>query len=236
MLTHTGHIKSVFALWLPFLFAVFITVADHMTPDGVTRDWLYAEHGVNETIQWIIAFAAVYFGVSAALVPHAPKWQKAWAAVAALGCLYIGLEEISYGQQFFNWNTPEFWSAVNDQNETNFHNTSSWADQKPRAVLMLGIIVGGLIFPLLRRTKPNALPAQFNTIYPSADLKWIALLTLLSYLSKVFYKVTHAMFGEGIVIYDRPSEINETYIYLFMLLYLVQLRWQMRNSTLIAND
>lgn len=230
MLTVTGHIKPLFALWVPVIFAIFITVADHMTPDGASANWLYAEHGINETIQWIIAFAGVYVGTRAAFVQDTPKWLKAWAGVGALGCLYIALEEISYGQQFFKWNTPEYWSVVNDQGETNLHNTSSWFDQKPRALLMLGIIVGGLIFPLVRKFKSTLLPARFNTIYPSDDLKWIALLTLLSYLSKTFFKIT------GIVIYDRPSEINETYIYLFMLLYLVQLHWQFRvRKTLITN-
>ncbi len=229
MLTHTGHLKSIYAFWAPVLFAVFITVADHLTPGDIGAGWLYDEHGVNETIQWIIAFAAVYVGASAALTKGIAPWLKAWAGIAALGCLYIGLEEISYGQQFFYWNTPEFWSNINDQNETNLHNTSSWYDQKPRAVLMVGIIVGGLIFPLLRRYKKLTLPAQFNTIYPSDDLKWVALLTLLSYLSKAFYKAT------GIILYERPSEINETYIYLFMLLYLVQLRWQFRmGKTLVS--
>lgn len=230
MLTSTGHIKNIFAFWIPVLFAVFIMVADHMTPGEIGADWLYAEHGVNETIQWIIVFIAVYIGATAALISDAPKWQRAWAALAALGCLYIGLEEISYGQQFFNWNTPEYWSAKNDQNETNLHNTSSWFDQKPRAVLMLGIIVGGLIFPLLRRFKSNVLPPQFNILYPSDCLKWVALLTLLSYLSKAFYKLT------GIVIYDRPSEINETYIYLFMLMYLLQFRWQLRHKTTLVSN
>ena len=229
MLTSSGHIKNIFAFWIPVIFALFITVADHMTPETQTADWLYAEHGVNETVQWIIAFIAVYIGACAAFISDAPKWQRVWAAIAALGCLYIGLEEISYGQQFFKWNTPEYWSAINDQNETNFHNTSSWGDQKPRALLMVGIIIGGLIFPLIRRFKPGLLPAQFNILYPTNCLKWVALLTLLSYLSKAFYKMT------GIVIYDRPSEINETYIYLFMLLYLVQYRWQLRNKTLISN-
>lgn len=230
MLTSTGHIKSIYAIWAPVLFAIFVTVADHLTPDGIDANWLYAEHGVSETLQWIIAFAAVYVGASAAMMKDAPKWLKAWAGVAALGCLYIALEEISYGQQFFNWNTPEYWSVVNDQGETNLHNTSSWFDQKPRALLMLGIIVGGLIFPLVRRVKPALLPSYFNTIYPSDDLKCVALLTLLSYLAKALFKMT------GIVIYDRPSEINEVYIYLFMLLYLVQLRWQMRTrTTLIVN-
>lgn len=231
MLTPTGHIKSLYALWLPAAFAVFITVADYFTPGEIGANWLYSEHGVNETVQWIIAFAAVYIGTTTVMSKDTAPWLRAWAGVAALGCLYIGLEEISYGQQFFNWNTPEYWSVINDQGETNLHNTSSWFDQKPRALLMLGIIVGGLVFPLLRRFKPNTLPPQFNIIYPSDCLKWVALLTLLSYLSKVFYKVT------DIVIYERPSEINETYIYYFMLLYLLQLRWQLRTrATLIGRQ
>jgi hypothetical protein len=34
----------------------------------------------------------------------------------------LGMEEISWGQRIFNWETPEAWSKVNYQDETNVHN------------------------------------------------------------------------------------------------------------------
>lgn len=34
----------------------------------------------------------------------------------------FGMEEISWGQRVFNWETGESWSSINHQNETNIHN------------------------------------------------------------------------------------------------------------------
>ena len=64
-----------------------------------------------------------------------------WLVVYALGCIYFLGEEISWGQHLFNWSTPDAWLAVNDQQETNFHNTSALLDQVPRFLLGLGIVI-----------------------------------------------------------------------------------------------
>ena len=37
------------------------------------------------------------------------------AVIGALSCLYIAGEEMSWGQHFFHWNTPEYWAMVNRQ-------------------------------------------------------------------------------------------------------------------------
>lgn len=36
----------------------------------------------------------------------------------------MALEEISYGQHVFHWQTPEYFSSINLQGETNLHNLS----------------------------------------------------------------------------------------------------------------
>lgn len=223
MLTQNGHIKTLYALWLPLALAIGVAIANRVLPHQWVN-FIFIENGFLETLQPLTAFAAVYVALSALRTQGLSVWLKLWLVLGALGCLYIGLEEISYGQQIVKWETGEFWASVNDQNETNLHNTSSWLDQKPRALLMVGIIVGGLLFPLLRRYKASALPQRFAIIYPQNDLMAIAALMVFSHLAKVVYKVS------GLSLYDRPSELNETYMYYFVLLYLVQLRWMLRNE------
>lgn len=144
--------------------------------------------------------------------------------LGALGSLYITLEEISYGQHIFKWETPEYWQAVNDQNETNLHNTSSWFDQKPRLVLLIGTVLGGLILPFVRRYRASILPARFNTIYPVDAMFWVALCALMSQLSKRAGK----MGLDFLDLYHRPSEVNELYLYYFILLYLLFMRRSLR--------
>ncbi len=41
---------------------------------------------------------------------------------AGLAFFWAAGEEISWGQHFLGWNTPEWMSEINDQNETNLHN------------------------------------------------------------------------------------------------------------------
>ena len=90
----------------------------------------------------------------------------AWFGLAALCCLYVAGEEISWGQHLFDWATPENWSEVNDQNETNIHNTSSWFDQKPRLVLLIGTVFGSLILPYLLSKKVIKLSATLTKLCP----------------------------------------------------------------------
>ena len=145
-------------------------------------------------------------------------WLTAWVGIAALASLYVAGEEVSWGQWIFNWTTPEFWQGVNDQNETNLHNTSSWLDQKPRLVLLIGTIVGGLIIPALMKWKPAALPQKFTIIYPPSILSVTAAFALLI---KIIDKVQDG-FDDNLL--TRAAEIEELYLYYFVLLYLLALK------------
>ncbi len=75
---------------------------------------------------------------------------KAWLICWLLGSFYFAGEEVSWGQWWFGWDTPEFWEELNYQQETNLHNTSSWLNQKPRAMVEIYLILGGLLLPLYR--------------------------------------------------------------------------------------
>ena len=43
-------------------------------------------------------------------------------AIISFGMLFVGLEEIAWGQVLFGWKTPENIAAVNAQNQTTIHN------------------------------------------------------------------------------------------------------------------
>ena len=45
-----------------------------------------------------------------------------FSLIIAIGFLFIGLEEISYGQRIFRIGTPSFLKAINPQRELNLHN------------------------------------------------------------------------------------------------------------------
>jgi hypothetical protein len=70
-------------------------------------------------------------------------------AVAALACLFIGGEEVSWGQHIFFWQEPSLVTAVNEKGELSLHNMNKGFERGPRTLLEIGVFAGGLVVPLL---------------------------------------------------------------------------------------
>ena len=179
---------------------------------------LHSEGGPHETLQFIVIAIAFFTAIFTLIkIKGENLWLTAWVGIAALASFYVAGEEVSWGQHIFDWGTPEFWSGVNDQNETNLHNTSSWLDQKPRLILLAGVIVGGLMIPALAKFKPQALPEKFKIIYPPAILSVTAAFALgIKIIDKIQDGLDENLF-------TRAAEIEELYLYYFVMLYLMVL-------------
>lgn len=209
-------------LWLPLALAVVLLVLAHTAP-RFYEVWLGSEErGLLELSHVLIPLAGVFLALRMLFMPQvrSHKWMSIWVLLAGLGCLYIGGEEASWGQHYLQWNTPEYWQALNDQEETNLHNTSSWFDQKPRALLELGVLIGGILIPLAALKRPEIRQWRFAIVLPP-------LITLptafLAEFSKTSERFLSAIDYDGIL-FSRASEVQETYFYYFILLNLIILR------------
>lgn len=213
-------LHPVFTIWIPVVFLLLQVGLEISVPKDVLASML-SEEGPHEGVQFLVAFLAVIVASRCLfdLRNNISSYLFVWVLCFLLGCVYIAGEETSWGQHVLEWSTPEFWSHINDQNETNLHNTSSWFDQKPRLILLIGILTGGLVFPLLERIKPGVLPARFAIIYPPASFSFIAF-SLLAL--EIIDKIDDAL--KDVVIMVRSSEIEELFMFYFILLYLVALR------------
>ena len=120
----------------------------------------HKENGLHEWLQFGFLCGVFILSCKTLLQMDRRKniWLTVWMAAATLGSLYVAGEEISWGQWIFHWQTPEEWAAINGQNETNLHNTSKWLNQKPRAILEIGILIGGIIIPAVKYFKPAWFP------------------------------------------------------------------------------
>lgn len=215
-------IAPIWALWLPLAVAVGLAIYGKVSPRGYIF-WIENEkHGLLELSQGLILVAATLIAMRLLLLPgiHRSRLLFAWLALAALCTFYVAGEEISWGQHYLGWTTPEDWSALNDQGETNLHNTSSWFDQKPRTLLEIGVIVGGLILPWLIALRPALRDRPLAVIAPPLSCFPAALLAELSALSER----TVNWVGGRDYLFHRTSEVQEFYFYYFVLLYLVVLR------------
>ena len=111
---------------------------------------------------------------------------------------------------------------MNDQDETNLHNTSDWLDQKPRALLMIGVLVGGLVVPLVMARWPTLIPPMLRIFMPTRQFMPLAAIVLGVRLSGVLRDAT------GFAIFERTSEVSELAMYGFVCLYMILLRGRLR--------
>jgi peptidoglycan/LPS O-acetylase OafA/YrhL len=147
-------------------------VAGYLDRDGV-YDWLTDEDG---PVEWVTALVILVTGVLAVCVAlrlkrrhPVPRLAVVAACVFALACLLAGMEEISYGQRIFGWESSEFFVENSSQPETNIHNVlqtylmnQGWRIYKTRHFLSLAMGAYGLALPMMlwivrRQPKPGTM-------------------------------------------------------------------------------
>ncbi len=199
---------------------------------GGDGDLLKTEFGIIENLTVLFLFTAIGFGVWAFRLAgrfDAPRTLKPWIVILILGATYFALEEISYGQHLFGWSAGETWSQLNDQQETNLHNISGLFDQLPRSLLTLGILVGGIVMPVVRMIRKTSLP-ESNWLYwqwPTADCLTVSLIVIL------YRPVIDPLELSSFI---AIGETKELFFALFILLYIVSLATRIRSKTAGADD
>jgi len=224
---NTYGIHPLFWLWLPMLWMVAQVASEFIFPKEAILNF-HKENGVHEWIQFTLMIGVFALAIRTLKSMKRPrnKWLATWIIIAAIGSFYVAFEEISWGQWIFKWTTPENMKALNYQGETNLHNTSKWFNQKPRLLLEIGIIFGGIIIPVLSMLKPKWLPERFNIIYPPNCLIIIASIYTIA---KFSHKFSRMAFDEKI--FQRSSEIEELYLYFFVFLYMIVLHKRIRKPS-----
>ena len=184
---------------------------------------LEGESGIVEvtTVLWLVI--AIGFCISAISIASRLEIRarlRIWLVLMILGSLYFGLEELSYGQHIFHWKTGEAMSKLNDQQETNLHNISAVFDQLPRALLTLGILVGGIVMPLYRHFRGLRLEPS-NRLYwqwPTMDCVTVGLLVIL-------LRPVLNVFESEII---NTGETKENLMAMFIMLYCISLWFRLR--------
>lgn len=208
-------------LWLPLVIAVVLSLTWHLSPDFY-RAYLVGEIGVLEATHVVVPLISIIVAARILLLPEAraDRLVFVWILLGLLGSVYMAGEEASWGQHYAGWLTPENWQAINDQGETNLHNTSSWLDQKPRTLLEIGVIVGGIIIPLLALKRPSLREGRFALFLPPLVCLPVA---VIGEFAKNWERLqSHGLWE--LVIFYRASEVQELYLSLFILFYLMVFR------------
>lgn len=168
--------------WLPFGLVAAQLVARYYLPHDLYHQYVGgAEVGAVELLTPIVLLPGIVFGVMAMMRmrQYLPtRNSQVWVAMMTLGAFYMAGEEVSWGQWIFYWDTPEAFTAINDQNETNLHNTSSLFDQKPRLLLELWVLTGAIrVWYRAFKGKQDDIGSTAYWFWPSLPLAWTGLLS-----------------------------------------------------------
>lgn len=207
-------------------YAIFMTIAVFWsaTLSGDPRfGW---EYGVLEQFQNVVLALSV-IGALIVLCFAETTWMRAWLVLIALATFFLLGEETSWGQHYIGWETTGWFAQFNDQGETNLHNTpDGWLDQKPRMLLQIGMIVGGLIHPILKWVrKGRGLIDNPWWLAPTAACIAPVIFSFIAGAPKAIDKLEILPIQ---LQFYRASEMEECFIYVFFIAYLLSLGMRLR--------
>ena len=209
-------------LWfcLPILVALFPYVMRIISTE--TDQYVFGEQGIIENYTFLILFIAIVLGLLSLMKMKTFEFSffKFWLALLVLGCIYYAGEEISWGQHWFGWATPDAWMGVNDQGETNLHNTSALLDQVPRMLLTIAAVVGGVIIPAYMSVRKIRLSADnfFYWLWPTHVNIPTCLLAVFVSLHEKAYKLFDTTVPHILDI--RAGETKECLLAMFLFMYI----------------
>ena len=230
-------------LWFffPILIFLFFLIVKQLNPVFFSN-FFQGEKGFIENGTFFILLIAIITTFSVIKKIKTKLLRKNFYVLMILfliGLVYFAGEEVSWGQHWFNWETNNFFKNFNDQAETNFHNISSWLDQKPRFVLILFVILGGTILPFFFDNNKNSFLLKSDSLkwfYPTFCCFPSSLMCLFVYSLDNLYKILcYGTPGIDIkckyipeLFYFRTSEIVEFYISFFLLIYILSINSRLK--------
>ena len=210
-------------LYLPVLFfALRYYVHFFSVNDVDLESWFLGEYGLVENLTvgllvlslFVTIYVMVRFGESLHIV------VKVFLLLYCMGCIYFAGEEASWGQHWLGWETGDYFLSANDQQETNFHNTSKWLDRVPKAIVSLLIFIGGVVVPLWFFCKKR----MFNYdklwwwLYPT----WVCFPTAI-FASMATWPAKIERATDVSFYFNQSQEVKELYIAYFILLFITSL-------------
>lgn len=120
---------------------------------------IWSENGVIETLQIIILFITLLILINLYLNKNLKsKLINVFLLIEIIGITYIFFEEISWGQHFIKFKTPELFLdkssfLFNKQEEFNLHNTSNLFNELPRSLILIWCSLSILLYRAINTLK-----------------------------------------------------------------------------------
>ncbi len=201
--------------------------ARQLCPQGeFFSKWIESESGLIENLTAVLLIPATIFAVGLALRFYRQLGiiYLFWFFLVALVCFGFAGEEISWGQHWLGWQSPDYFVAHNRQGETNFHNLNIHLGRIIKSILTLAIIVGGLIMPFRRRMRSHEYTAKerfLDVVTPTVVCVPAAAFVFgvrLIERFKTWFDLDWSIIAVNL------KESQELYIALFLLIYVLSAR------------
>jgi len=219
-------------LWIPALIFVapYILKAIGSSIYGLIE----GERGIVENLTVVALALAIIYGVRSfrARFRLPVSWLGAWIALVSLAAFVFLGEEISWGQHYFHFETPERWSDLNIQHEMNLHNLNKLINHIPRFILSVIAFVGGIIIPIVIRAKRISLnpAAPYYWLWPTIVCTPTCIMAMsIGIPDKIAYEL-HLELWDFLVI--RPGELKECFLAIFMFLYMLSFYLRLKKQEL----
>ena len=209
---------------LPILFFVVrYTVGRTSSGPNTLESWFKHELGIveNLTVIFLVVAAFITIGLLKRLSQFPDSLLKIFLVFYLLGLVYFAGEEASWGQHWFGWETGGVFLEINDQQETNFHNTSEWLDRNPKGIVSFLIFVGGVLLPLLFYFKNWKINYQNRWwwLFPTLVSTPTAIFATIATWPSKIERATDWNFY-----FSQAQETKELYIAYFFLLFIISLK------------
>lgn len=150
-LQHKPHNTAILAIFALIIGAYALMAFNY----PLAYIWATYEDLVGEWAQTFSFLAAALLSVAVALRESRYRW---FFALLAIACSYVFLEEISWGQRIFGFDTPDFLKSRNLQGEANVHNLFTGPHKTLlKDAISIGValaLVGyGLLYPVLLKLR-----------------------------------------------------------------------------------
>jgi hypothetical protein len=155
------------------------------------RALLHSEHGLIEQGTAVSFLVAAGIGARLTQRTRARGPRYAWICylVFSSAGLFVALEEISYGQHLFHWESPRWFLKHNSKAETNLHNLfRSKPSNRLRAMATIGCPVFCIALPLAalaRGQRYNRAHWEYYLLPRSELLTLSALTVVLTVFNKI---------------------------------------------------
>jgi hypothetical protein len=135
-----------FIFFLPITVTLFILVIlksilgyDNPSYERIMGEGGFVEYGT--TIAYVLAFA-FSIPIGKFFIRQGSKKLGFFYYLLAIFFILVALEEISWGQTFFNWETPSVFQGHNVQQETSLHNLVWFHYNLRDAIIVISFLIG----------------------------------------------------------------------------------------------